>query len=54
MIYPVENKFAILPDDLKDLTNYISNRKDMFKDHGLDFQEGELDSRTNYEGRFNG
>lgn len=49
-----DNKFAILPDDLKDLTNYISNRKDMFKDHGLDFQEGELDSRTNYEGRFNG
>jgi N,N'-diacetyllegionaminate synthase len=49
-----DNKFAILPNELKDLTNYISNRKDMFKDHGLDFQKGELDSRANYEGRFNG
>jgi hypothetical protein len=26
----------------------------MYTDHGLDFQQGELDSRKNYEGRFNG
>ena len=49
-----DNKFAILPSNLKDLSDYISNRKAMFEDHGLDFQQGELDSRTNYEGRFNG
>ena len=49
-----DNKFAILPGNLKDLSDYISNRKAMFEDYGLDFQQGELDSRNNYEGRFNG
>jgi len=49
-----DNKFAILPEELKDLTNYISNMKKMFMNHGLDFQQGEEDSRLNYEGRFNG
>lgn len=49
-----DNKFAILPKDLLKLSEYISNRKQMYIDHGLDYQQGELDSRKNYEGRFNG
>ena len=49
-----DNKFAILPSDLADLSSYIKLREEMLIDHGIDFQECELDSRTNYEGRFNG
>ena len=49
-----DNKFAILPNHLKDLSLFISNRKKMLLDHGLGFQDGEKDSRINYEGRFNG
>jgi hypothetical protein len=29
-------------------------REDMFISHGKDYQECELDSRTNYTGRFDG
>jgi sialic acid synthase SpsE len=49
-----DNKFAILPHELKDLSNYIKMREDMFISHGKDYQECELDSRTNYTGRFDG
>jgi N,N'-diacetyllegionaminate synthase len=49
-----DNKFAILPHELKDLSNYIKLRKDMFISHGNDYQECESDSRENYTGRFNG
>ena len=49
-----DNKFAILPNHLKDLSLFISNRKKMLIDHGFGFQDGEKDSRINYEGRFNG
>lgn len=49
-----DNKFAILPHNLKDLTNYIKLRKDMLIEHGDNYQECELDSRKNYTGRFNG
>ena len=49
-----DNKFAILPEHLNDLNLFIQNREKMFIDYGLDFQEGEKDSRINYEGRFNG
>ena len=49
-----DNKFAILPKDLDDLSSYIKLREEMLIDHGSDFQECESDSRTNYTGRFNG
>ena len=49
-----DNKFAILPIHFKDLSDYILRYKEMFINHGFDFQEGESDSRTNYTGRFNG
>jgi sialic acid synthase SpsE len=49
-----DNKFAILPEELANLTSYIKLREEMLIDKGLDFQECELDSRNNYTGRFNG
>jgi N,N'-diacetyllegionaminate synthase len=49
-----DNKFAILPHELKDLSDYIKLRETMNKPLGEDFQEAELDSRNNYRGRFNG
>ncbi len=49
-----DNKFAILPHEMKDLTDYIKMREEMFTSHGSDFQQSELDSRNNYTGRFNG
>ena len=49
-----DNKFAILPHEMKDLTDYIKMREDMFISHGYGFQESEADSRKNYAGRFNG
>ena len=49
-----DNKFAILPEQLKDLTDFIKNRELMFKNLGLGYNEKENDSRINYTGRFNG
>ena len=49
-----DNKFAILPEQLKDLTDFIKNRELMFNDLGLGYNEKENDSRINYTGRFNG
>jgi len=49
-----DNKFAILPHELKDLSDFIKLRKDMLIYHGIDHQECENDSRQNYTGRFNG
>ena len=49
-----DNKFAILPSELLDLSNFIKLREEMFIDHGDDYQQCELDSRNNYTGRFNG
>ncbi len=49
-----DNKFAVLPYDMKDLTDYIKIRRHMYISHGDDFQTSEQDSRTNYAGRFNG
>tara|TARA_Y100000114_G_C11506538_1_gene206957 strand:- start:53 stop:493 length:441 start_codon:yes stop_codon:yes gene_type:complete len=48
-----DNKFAILPSDLLDLSSYIKLRNEMLIDHGVDYQECETDSRNNYTGRFN-
>ena len=49
-----DNKFAILPEQLKDLTEFIKNRDLMFNNLGLGYNEKENDSRINYTGRFNG
>lgn len=49
-----DNKFAILPEQMKDLTDYIEMREDMYISHGDDYQQSELDSRLNYTGRFDG
>ena len=49
-----DNKFAILPEQLKDLTDFIINRELMFNNLGLGYNEKENDSRINYTGRFNG
>jgi len=47
-----DNKFAILPNEMKNLTDYISMRDEMFISHGTGYQNSESDSRTNYAGRF--
>ena len=47
-----DNKFAILPHEMKDLTDYIAIRDEMFISHGTGYQSSESDSRTNYAGRF--
>jgi len=47
-----DNKFAILPEELQDLSVYIGLRDKMKIDHGLDYQTSEIDSRNNYTGRF--
>jgi sialic acid synthase SpsE len=49
-----DNKFSILPEQLKDLTDFIKNRELMFNNLGLGYNEKENDSRINYTGRFNG
>ena len=48
-----DNKFAILPIEMKDISEYIRIRSNAMKDHGMEFQEIELPSRDNYRGRFN-
>ena len=49
-----DNKFSILPDQLKDLSDFIKNRELMLIDQGLGYNIKEEDSRLNYTGRFNG
>lgn len=49
-----DNKFAVLPHDIKELADYIKIREEMLTDHGDDYQQSELDSRNNYSGRFDG
>lgn len=49
-----DNKFAILPKQMKDLTDYLKMRQEMFISHGDDYQQSEIDSRNNYTGRFDG
>ena len=47
-----DNKFAILPNELKDLTNFINNREMMLESTGMGYNSMEEDSRNNYAGRF--
>jgi sialic acid synthase SpsE len=49
-----DNKFAILPNEMKRLSEYIKISDKVMVDKGSDFQECELDSRNNYTGRFDG
>lgn len=49
-----DNQFAILPKDLKNLTDYLKLRNNMMIDHGPNYQGCEQDSRQNYTGRFDG
>ena len=49
-----DNKFAVLPEELKRLKNSIDIFTQVNTNHGSNFQECELDSRENYTGRFNG
>ena len=49
-----DNAFACLPDDIKNLKNYIILRKDMLSKNSIDFMDIEKGSRENYAGRFDG
>lgn len=49
-----DNVFAILPEDMEELTTFIKRRENMFIDHGVDFLPQEQDSRENYRGRWDG
>ena len=48
----IDNKYAILPDQLKDISNFRDKFNDMNKNHGLDLQECEKDVFNNYRGRW--
>ena len=47
-----DNKFALLPENLKQLTQFRDNLKNMKIDKGLDLQESEIDVFENYRGRW--
>lgn len=49
-----DNKFANLPEQFKDISDFMIRYNEMLTNHGNDFQHGEKDSRLNYTGRFNG
>jgi len=49
-----DNKFAILPNELMYLKNYIMLRNEMNVDLGYDYQDCEVDARENYSGRWDG
>ena len=49
-----DNKFAILPDELKTLSKYIKISNEVMTNKCYDFQECELDSRKIYSGRWDG
>lgn len=47
-----DNKYAILPDDLKYLTQYRNNFELMIQDKGLNLQKSEEDTYHNYRNRW--
>lgn len=49
-----DNKFSILPEDLRELTDYIQMSKQMNIDHGDNYLKCEQEARTIMTGRFNG
>lgn len=49
-----DNKFAILPKELKELKKWTELTNDFNKSHGLGLQRSERDIFKNYRGRWNG
>ena len=49
-----DNKFAIMPEEMKFLSEYIEVFNSSMIDHGIDYQEIEISSRNSYRGRFDG
>tara|TARA_R100001594_G_scaffold8203_2_gene21473 strand:- start:281 stop:1075 length:795 start_codon:yes stop_codon:yes gene_type:complete len=49
-----DNKFAILPNQMKRLSEYIDVANKVMGDKGANYQTCESDSRQNYTGRFDG
>ena len=49
-----DNQFAILPKDLKNLSNFRDIFEKMNINKGSDFQDGEIDIIENYRGRWGG
>jgi sialic acid synthase SpsE len=49
-----DNKFAIMPNELKNLTDFISHRDLMLQDKGDGYNNLEEETRLNYTGRFDG
>lgn len=49
-----DNKFAILPEEMKFLNEYIDEKEKSMIDHGINYQSIEESSRIFYRGRFNG
>ena len=47
-----DNKFAILPEQMKALTDFRDNYEKMNLDLGLDLQKSEMDTYHNYRGRW--
>ena len=47
-----DNKFALLPEDMRRLCQFRDNFSDMNKYHGLDLQKNEYDIFNNYRGRW--
>ena len=47
-----DNKFALLPNDLKSISNYRDIFSKMIINKGLDIQECEMDIYNNYRGRW--
>ena len=47
-----DNKFAITPNQLKDLCDYKNDYINMLINKGLDLQDSELDTFNNYRGRW--
>ncbi len=47
-----DNKFALLPNDLQNLRNYVDNLSEMMKGHGSDYQKEEQEARDVYSGRW--
>jgi sialic acid synthase SpsE len=47
-----DNKFSVLPEDVKALSDFRDNYEKMNIDLGLDLQECEMDTYKNYRGRW--
>jgi len=47
-----DNKFAILPKEIKALSKYLSSNLSMQQEKGKDLQKSELDTYKNYRGRW--